>query len=620
MPSLLRKKGKESKVIKRFHFRIADSPPSVVGEEASYVTPRGGDRGRRSSDMLCLGDGRKVSIPSSSSSLFSAAFVPTIASAAKAVGGYSKFVLNRKDWKSLIDENRQQHAEKNERRWPWERRERHPCIFQTHWVEQPAIIADLGQVEQRPQTAATTTTTLNKTLLLESLGFPKRRCTFRDPEASFKCETTCADARLPMLVGVQTMSDHPRGANATNPKLENAGPEKKPEKKFVCPICHIWWCSMAEASEHMDACLSNSMRHSCVPQPQDSTKQEKIPNVGKTEGRKLLGISILAQEASNNTCHVIKARLKLTEAVNTFLAGAPFDATRDLLILLKNIVNAPKAERFRTVWMAKLHANRQMQGMALDGMKLLGSVGFQLFDQGVEVMGVMDEPSQEELEIIKHTITLLEPNMLVKPKSPRIPLSTSLSWPKHIDRQIRLFYALDNVKTAKVQVPDSCFEVSGEELDRADMMRQNHQGQWRIEMNPNSHKEKHCRKQYWAAIIRILFPDRTILQGLFLPSEPTTSLYQFVASALRDSTTPFKLLLPRVIGTGWNSTRTGVVPSGPNPDGRLVTLEQVNLVPTALLKFQAVQTIQPPTIRADYLAMRESLNVPMSLPITPRTC
>jgi hypothetical protein len=117
-------------------------------------------------------------------------------------------------------------------------------------------------------------------------------------------------------------------------------------------------------------------------------------------------------------------------------AGAPFDATRELLILLKNIVNAPKTERFRTVWMAKLHTNRQKQGMALDGMKLLGSVGFQLFDQGVEVVGVMDEPSQEELEIIKHTITLLEPNILVKPKSPRIPLSTSLSWPKHIDRQV----------------------------------------------------------------------------------------------------------------------------------------------------------------------------------------
>jgi hypothetical protein len=212
--------------------------------------------------------------------------------------------------------------------------------------------------------------------------------------------------------------------------------EKKPEKKFVCPICHIWWCSIAEASEHMDACVSNSMQHSSVPQPQVSSKQEKIPTVGKTEGRKLLGISILAQEASNDTCHVIEARLKLTEVVNTFLAGAPFDATRELLILLKNIVNAPKAERFRTVWMAKLHANRQMQGMALDEMKLLGSVGFQLFDQGVEVMGVMDEPSQEELEIIKHTITLLEPNNLVKPKSPRIPLSTSLSWPKHIDRQV----------------------------------------------------------------------------------------------------------------------------------------------------------------------------------------
>lgn len=223
MPSLSRKKGKETKVIKRFQFRIDDSSPSVVGEEASYATPRGGDRGRRSSDMLCLVDGRKVSIPSSSSSLSSAAFVPTIASAAKAVGGYSKFVLNRKDSKSLIDENPQQHAEENERRWQWERRERHPSNFQTRRLEQPASIADLGQVEQRPQTAVTTTT-LNRTLLLESLGFPKRRCTFRDPEVSFKCERTCADARLPMLVGVPTMSDHPRGADATNPKLENAGP------------------------------------------------------------------------------------------------------------------------------------------------------------------------------------------------------------------------------------------------------------------------------------------------------------------------------------------------------------------------------------------------------------
>jgi len=244
MPSSSRKKGKETKVIKRFQFRIDDSPPSVVGEEASYVTPRGGDRGRRSSDMLCLGEVRKVSIPSSSSSLSSAAFVPTIASAAKAVGGYSKFVLNRKDWKSLIDENRQQHAEENERRWQWERRERHPSIFQTRRVEQPAIIADLGQVEQRPQTAATTTTTLNKPLLLESLGLPKRRCTFRDPEASFKCETTCADARLPMLVGMQTMSDHPKGANATNPKLENAGPVRSIKvvlkNLFLSPLEPHW--------------------------------------------------------------------------------------------------------------------------------------------------------------------------------------------------------------------------------------------------------------------------------------------------------------------------------------------------------------------------------------------
>jgi hypothetical protein len=47
-----------------------------------------------------------------------------------------------------------------------------------------------------------------------------------------------------MLVGMQTMSDHPKGANATNPKLENAGPVRSIKvvlkNLFLSPLEPHW--------------------------------------------------------------------------------------------------------------------------------------------------------------------------------------------------------------------------------------------------------------------------------------------------------------------------------------------------------------------------------------------
>lgn len=46
---------------------------------------------------------------------------------------------------------------------------------------------------------------------------------------------------------------------------------------------------------------------------------------------------------------------------------------------------------------------------------------------------------------------------------------------------------------------------------------------------PKSYKEKQAavaRKKYKLTVIRIQFPDGVVLQGIFMPSEPTTALYE----------------------------------------------------------------------------------------------
>lgn len=46
---------------------------------------------------------------------------------------------------------------------------------------------------------------------------------------------------------------------------------------------------------------------------------------------------------------------------------------------------------------------------------------------------------------------------------------------------------------------------------------------------PRSYKEKQAkaaRKKYKKTVIRVQFPDGVVLQGIFLPSEPTTAIYE----------------------------------------------------------------------------------------------
>uniref|UniRef100_A0A0A8XNB3 UBX domain-containing protein n=1 Tax=Arundo donax TaxID=35708 RepID=A0A0A8XNB3_ARUDO len=103
---------------------------------------------------------------------------------------------------------------------------------------------------------------------------------------------------------------------------------------------------------------------------------------------------------------------------------------------------------------------------------------------------------------------------------------------------------------------------------------------------PKSYKEKQAlaaRQKYKQAVIRVQFPDRVTLQGVFLPGEPTSSLYEFVASALKQPGLEFELICPAV-------PKPRVVTHFPKLGERACTLQEEDLVPSALLKFKPKET------------------------------
>ena len=94
--------------------------------------------------------------------------------------------------------------------------------------------------------------------------------------------------------------------------------------------------------------------------------------------------------------------------------------------------------------------------------------------------------------------------------------------------QIRVFFSVPGSSVAGNDVPDSFYNLSGEEIRNEARMRRERLEQSRL-LIPKSYKEKQAlvaRQKYKQAVIRVQFPDRVILQGVFLPGEATGSLYE----------------------------------------------------------------------------------------------
>lgn len=94
--------------------------------------------------------------------------------------------------------------------------------------------------------------------------------------------------------------------------------------------------------------------------------------------------------------------------------------------------------------------------------------------------------------------------------------------------QVKVFFAVPERVAAKIELPDSFYSLSAEEVNREAELRRKKIADSQL-LIPKSLREKQAkasRKRYTKAIIRIQFPDGVVLQGVFAPWEPTAAIYK----------------------------------------------------------------------------------------------
>ncbi|KAJ8565269.1 hypothetical protein K7X08_007845 [Anisodus acutangulus] len=312
---------------------------------------------------------------------------------------------------------------------------------------------------------------------------------------------------------------------------------------YECPVCGSGFLSEEEVATHVDNCLSCDV-------------ESKVEVKSELEG-----------------------------CVSVYFSGKPSDGSVEVVVkLLKNIVKEPENAKFRKIRMGNLKIKEAI-GDVVGGVELLEFVGFELKEEGGEIWAVMDVPKEEQLVALKNVVSLLEPKKVEELASVYEVKASEPVVPKKIDRQIKVFFSVSESVAAKIVLPDSFFNLSSEELRREAEMKRKKLEESKL-LIPKSYREKQAkaaRKKYTKSIIRIQFPDGVLLQGVFLPSEPTSALYEFVSSALKEPSLEFELLHPVLV-------KRRVIPHFPAVGERAVTLEEEDLIPSALLKFKPIET------------------------------
>ncbi|XP_068662702.1 plant UBX domain-containing protein 2 isoform X1 [Aristolochia californica] len=321
---------------------------------------------------------------------------------------------------------------------------------------------------------------------------------------------------------------------------------------FQCPVCGGAYGSEEEVSEHVEACLSDRVAESTGPQ-----------NVEVDMRNELMGW------------------------VGVYLSGEPSEGSVEVVLkLLRNIVKEPGNDKFRRLRMSNPKINEAFQ-MTASGVELLEGIGFRLQQQGEEMWATMEAPSDEQICSMREAMSLLENKKQENsPLVDSVTLENRVQQKKVVDRQVRVFFSVPESVAAKIDLPDSFYNLSAEELKREAELKRKKIADSQL-LIPKSYKEKQAkaaRRKYKATIIRIQFPDGVVLQGVFLPWEPTTVLYEFVSSALKESCLEFELLQPAM-------PRRRVVPRFPRAGEKTVpTFEDEDLVPSALVTFKPMET------------------------------
>lgn len=340
---------------------------------------------------------------------------------------------------------------------------------------------------------------------------------------------------------------------------------------FQCPVCGSWWRTEKEVNAHVDECLSQSA----------STSSEDVTNTNSNIGKE-----------------------KTNVALGVLLSSGPSSDTLDVIVrIFCNIVNSPESEKFRKIRLSnpKIH---DTVGMALGGVELLEAVGFDYHTEEDEIWVVMGSPSADQIEVMKGVISELEACILGPSKEAQSSKETTMVHRK-VDRQVRVFHAAPENLAAKMELPDSFFLLSAAELreEAAARKKKLEDSQLLISKVSREKRAAASKRRYKAAIIRIQFPDGVVLQGMFLPWEPTSAIYEFVSSSLRDPSTRFDLVAPVL-------SKNQIIPSFADGATKIPTLEEASLVPATLVKFQCVgpDSLTFTGLHPDLLAVMEPLS------------
>ncbi|KAK3009711.1 hypothetical protein RJ639_014564, partial [Escallonia herrerae] len=278
---------------------------------------------------------------------------------------------------------------------------------------------------------------------------------------------------------------------------------------FECPVCGKGYASEEEVYAHVDNCLR-------------SVKEDNV-------------VGVLQFGVSGNG---LEAKSELEACVGAYLSGKPSDAAVEVVVrLLKNV--------FSRVRMGNAKIKEAVSDF-VGGVELLEFVGFELKDEGGEMFALM-----ERIVVIKEAIALLEPQKvgnlaattLAKVDDPlelktvdrqesqikgvhnvchliRSPLYRPLPYASvktrkektkrkdeppihslfaalysHIGTSVPTplfgcFFSVPESLAAKIQLPDSFYDLSADELKREAELRRNAESQLLI---PKSFKEKQAK-------------------------------------------------------------------------------------------------------------------------------
>ncbi|MED6180513.1 hypothetical protein PIB30_011030 [Stylosanthes scabra] len=331
---------------------------------------------------------------------------------------------------------------------------------------------------------------------------------------------------------------------------------------YECPVCGKSFRSEDEVSEHVDTCLSNNG---------DSAERVHVSEFSESG-------------ADSNA--------DLEVCVGTYVSGKPSEGSIDIVLkLLKNVVREPENAKFRKIRLSNPKIKEAVADVT-GGIELITFVGFELRDENGETWAFMELPSEDQIRLIKKATLLLESQLLVhvSPKTENLAAPSAEKTDakverKPVDRQVKVFFAVPESVAVKIELPDSFYKLSVEEVRREAESRRKKIEESQL-LIPKSYKEKQAKaakKRYTKAIIRVQFPDGVVLQGVFSPWEPTMALYEFVSSALKQPALEFELMHPIVV-------QRRAIPRFGKAGENSKTLEDEDLVPSALIKFKPLET------------------------------